>query len=367
MLEEITSENTAVNAFFVIIVFYFAWNVIIPVVYKVYNWILIIWGYKKVPRTNEFGDAACWMRLSVVIQVCLKEALLAILHDPTIGGLSRNKFDLHSALVRFKKLKEKDLVKEIKPYQWNIMCHTCTVQCPPICPDCGVAKSEDFDITCIIILIIHATWLPPPSGRQGWKQKSPNPLDTSKAAFILRARQLRNWIFHSSLCGQDSFEDKWMELEDILIGLAYQNMARFQDMKTASLDPFLLQEITLLKELYENLEEGKSSVADMSNVQDVLKKLQDIVTDLQVKIGQKSDQSEMQTAFQKFLEQKSRTERRFSSLEKNVIELTRRVEHMENQVGSDHPNLRRSKCVYATLFCFSPKSMSLEFMFSVIG
>ena len=154
------------NAFLVIVGLYFLWNVIVPFVYKVYL-VIATWFKGPPPPRNEFSGAAYWMRLSVTIQECLKEALLDVLHDPACGGLRRNKFDLYADLCTFKQRYEKKLSKEIKPFHWEIMCHKCTSSCDPICLKHGISISESFDLTCIFVLIINATRLPPPSGASG--------------------------------------------------------------------------------------------------------------------------------------------------------------------------------------------------------
>ena len=325
------------NTILSIVGFYFLWNFILPFVYKTYRYTLVIaaW-FKGPPPKNEFSSAAYWMRLSVTIQVCLKEALLDILHDPTFGGLPRNKSNLYKVIDIFKQSNEKRLKNEIKQFQWEIMCHQCTSSCDLMCPKYCVSISENFDLTCIVLLIINLTKLPPPSGVKGWKQKEPNELDFSKAAFVLRARNMRNSMVHSSLLsvnGQDLFDEKWKELEEILIGLAYKRMDRFHGMKTASMEPYLVQQVTSLKNCYTYLEEGKCTVEDMNIIQDQLNTYQTLVADLEDKVKEKADQSDLQIAFQMLRTQRITTEKRFSFIEKNVSDLTKRVESLENERG----------------------------------
>ena len=69
-----------------------------------------------------------WMRLSVTNQICIKEALIDILHDPN-DGVSKDKQTFCALLVVFKSKEEKNLEKVIKPFQWEILCHVCDASC----------------------------------------------------------------------------------------------------------------------------------------------------------------------------------------------------------------------------------------------
>ena len=342
MLER-TFEVNSINAVLTIISLYFVARVILPFAGVVYHYVIVggTWLFKNTKRKsahqqqNVFDDSACWMRLSVACQIHLKEALLDVLHDQTSGGLPTNKYSLYSAICS----KKKDLLKEIKPYQWNIMIHTCSPgMCPLVCHRYGVADSRDFDIPCIIILIMYTTNLPPPPGKNGWKQKASNlaDTDTSKGAFVLRAREMRNWAAHCSIISFSSpgaFEDKWTELKDILKGLGYQNLTRFNEMKTSPLDPFIVQQITSLQERYQDLETKKSNESDVSLVQDELAKLKILVSDVEAKLDMKGDQSQLTDLFKMLQKQKIATEQSFSLLERDVVDLHRRVQYLEANQG----------------------------------
>ena len=333
-------EVNVTNAVLAIIILYFVNKVILPFAGVAYYYVIKGggWLYKSQnmhQQQNVFDDSACWMRLSVACQICLKEALLDVLHDQSIGGLPTDKYSLHSAIWRFYSARKKDLAKEIKPYQWDIMCHTCSPgMCPLVCRRYGVADSRDFDITCIITLIMYTTNLPPPPGKNGWKQKASNlpDTDTSKGAFVLRAREMRNWAAHCSVISFSSpgaFEDKWTELIDILKGLGYQNMRRFNKMKTSPLDSFIVQKITSLQEHYQEMETEKSNKSDVSLVQDELSKLNILVFDVEAKLDMKGDQSELTDLFKMLQKQKIATEQSFSLLERDVVDLHRRVQYLE--------------------------------------
>ena len=199
-----------------------------------------------------------WMRMSVANKICVKEALLDILHDPVIG-VSKNKQSFCTLLVQFKVKEGKFLNGVIKPLQWQILCHVCDANCSTPCPKNGQTDSNNLDITCIIILIRYLTKLPAPNGK-GWKQTLPEQGDTSVAAFVLLARDLRNRMSHCSLEDLQTkadFDREWKKIEDILLGLKYKNMVAFHQLETASLDPYLNQQVQSLKD----------AVMDLANVE----------------------------------------------------------------------------------------------------
>jgi len=196
-----------------------------------------------------------WMRLSVTNQICVKEALLDILHDP-VTGVSKNEQNFYQMLVVFKANEKRNLRGVIKPFQWQILCHVCDVNCSTPCPNNGNTDSNDLDITCIIVLIIHLTTLPPPLGRSGWKQTQPQQGDHSVAAFVLLARDLRNRLSHCSLADFETkadFDKEWNGMKAILLGLGYKNMQLFHQLEHAPLDPYLNHQVQTLKDAVANL------------------------------------------------------------------------------------------------------------------
>ena len=196
-----------------------------------------------------------WMRLSVTNKVCVKEALLDILHDP-VDGISKDKQTFFALLVAFKAKEEKNLKGVIKPFQWQILCHVCDANCSIPCLKNGKTDSNDLDITCIIVLIIHLTKFPPPLGRNGWKIKLPIQGDTSVAAFVVLARDLRNRLSHCSLNNLQTkadFDKEWKQMESILLGIGYKDMAKFRQFELASLDPYLNHQVQTLKDEVSNL------------------------------------------------------------------------------------------------------------------
>ena len=78
-----------------------------------------------------------------------------------------------------------------------------------------------FDINIIALLIRNCQILPPPT--DGW-ENAPLPQDTSISANIMRARIIRNIIFHyadPSAMGEAEFKKLWTDIASILQALNY--------------------------------------------------------------------------------------------------------------------------------------------------
>ena len=142
----------------------------------------------------------------------LREAVLDVFHElvPRDPEKLFAYFDSKINLYRIKKIKKfltDDQIQLILPSN----CRT---------------DSSKFDITLIVILIINFIDLKPPGN--GWRREPPID-ESSIAAFVLRARQLKNKIAHST-SGMISqmFETKCEEIRSILIGLRYKNMGGFE-------------------------------------------------------------------------------------------------------------------------------------------
>jgi len=237
--------------------------------------------------SSVVGNYQYWLRLSVVNDVCVKEALLDILHDPLTGGLPRNKQQLFVVLYSFKKNKKHVWTGHIKPFQWQILCHACDGGCANPCPKSGQTDSNDLDITCIVVLIIHLTTLPPPLGKKGWKQIIPLQADNSKAAFVLLAKNLRNFLAHcclGKLQTQKDFVAMWTRMEDIVKGLGYKNMVLFVHMKTISLDPYITHQVACLQNRITNIDYTKCDKTEMAIVKVEIDSIKYLIAQLEQQI-----------------------------------------------------------------------------------
>ena len=179
---------------------------------------------------NAIKEIEHWLRLTCFLHDPMKNALLQVLHnklnDPSYQGIpenpvalyqffSNNRNTLHD-LVK-KKLLRKDQLELLLP------------------PGGNQTFSSDFDVTLITLIIQYFTNLSPP--KKGWKTKNPPSTDLSIAAFVIRAREWRNFINHVDAKTIDLllFQQKWQEGCDIINGLKYQYNTKF--LETMPLDP----------------------------------------------------------------------------------------------------------------------------------
>lgn len=162
-----------------------------------------------------------WLHVNLACEICLKEALRSILHLKK-HGLPEDGRKLYKRMVQFKTSHERELRKVIHDTQWNI-----------ICPASGVSNSKDWDITIIKVVIQYEVKIQAPIGSWGWEAKTTDLSDTSLAAFVCRAKDLRNVIKHSTVSQlQDPYEyaNVVSSMKTILNGLGYKHMKRFNEL-----------------------------------------------------------------------------------------------------------------------------------------
>jgi hypothetical protein len=226
------------------------------------------------------------MRISVAVQVCLHPALIDILHnnhsDLSYQGLPKCQKQLYNKLFKFKSKYQGKLGKLIKPFQWDM-----------ICPANCQTDSSALDVTTVVILIIHLVNITPPKG--GWNIKEPKSGDQSLASFIIMARMLRNAISHYNACklSKDKFEELWSQARVTLLGLRYQNIKLFDNLKTENLDGYKSEQnkvlsryedaISLAVEHCKNeCENRKRKIeTDVDNFSQEMKVMKDDIHDLQ--------------------------------------------------------------------------------------
>ena len=156
-----------------------------------------------------------WLKTAVCVSHHLKNALLQILFnrqkDPTYIGLPEDEEELYKELLRvqpqFQSLMNKRVLKQD---QYDI-----------IYPNDKKTCFSKFDINIIAILIRNCQMLPSPTA--GW-ENAPLAQDTSISANIMRARIIRNIIFHyadPSAMEEAEFQQLWSEIASILQALNY--------------------------------------------------------------------------------------------------------------------------------------------------
>ena len=181
--------------------------------------------------TDVINEIEHWLRLATLLHSGIEQALLAILHndanDTTYIGLPNNPVQLFNELNTPHK-------KTLTQLQNNRVLKK--EQVSKLLPANGQTNSADLDTTVVVILIINCTNITPPV-TTGWDHKKLKATDKSKAAYVLRAREWRNYIHHTDPKDIDgpTFALKWTEGEDIIVGLGF--IFDSKQLKTISLDP----------------------------------------------------------------------------------------------------------------------------------
>ena len=124
----------------------------------------------------------------------------------------------------------------------------------------------------------------------GWDNYPPDN-DKSIAAFVIRAREWRNYVHHTKpeIIDQQTFDDKWLEGTKIIQGLNYVNYDARQ-LKTISLDPKHQLVLTSLNLYIARLTQNLSAIsAAMSNLQQKQTGDSAAISDLQQKQTGDSD------------------------------------------------------------------------------
>ncbi|XP_066917868.1 protein Daple-like [Clytia hemisphaerica] len=195
-----------------------------------------------------------WLRLATFLHGPLKSFLLHVLHDPSYNGLPQDPQKLYQALSTPANRKTINDLKNGKNGKKKVLQQD---QVDALLPPTGNATdSSQFDVTLICILIINFTNLPAPL--KGWKNKNPPATDLSIGAFVIRAREWRNYIHHTDpdKINQTEFNQKWMEGEQIInnLGFTYDTM----QLKTMSLD---LKYEKVVKSMYLYLERKQETLS----------------------------------------------------------------------------------------------------------
>ena len=215
-------------------------------------------------------DYENWLRYGTFVHEPLKSSLRDVLHntsgDASYTGLPSNPSDLyHEFDINHRETLNKLLQKRVINYDQMMLLLPINNQ---------ETNSEKFDVTLLVVIIINFTNIPPP--RNGWKDKNPPIHDQSKAANVIRARELRNFFHHTEPKDLDkqTLDVKWKEGDSIISALGYSYDSN--TLKTASLDPtrlsvvhslvqFLQIEQNALKKKFDsiNAEDIKSSVDEL--------------------------------------------------------------------------------------------------------
>ena len=185
-----------------------------------------------------------WLHYGTFVHEPLKGSLIGVLHnvsgDTSYDGLPTNPANLYTEFdkkhrVKLNKLLEKGILKKD---QMQLI----------FPPGKQETYSNKFDVTLLVVLIINCCNLPPPV--KGWKDKNPPLSHQSKAANVIRARELRNFFHHTEPKDFDkkTFDAKWLEGDEVVNKLSYKYDS--QALKTASLDPTRLSVVHSLLQFH---------------------------------------------------------------------------------------------------------------------
>lgn len=207
-----------------------------------------------------------YMRVDLALELCVKDALLRILHNEiyhrTYVGLPRNDAALHRAMLKFKSTHKGKLNRILRADQWLV-----------ICPQNGKTNSQNFDIPIIVILTEYCLpGLPAPAPPKHWDIREPLSTDQSIAAFCLHAKLLRHEVKHGSISQISTrhvFQKYWNKIKFILGGLHYNDFPFLQQLELGSLDPYLNQQVQLLIQKIDLLKQRVDDHDDDYNEHDV--------------------------------------------------------------------------------------------------
>ena len=211
-----------------------------------------------------------WLHYGTFVHGPLKESLRDVLHnvsnDTTYQGLPISPADLYREFDQNYKSTLRKLLKNgvLKQDQMLLI----------FPPNSNETHSDKFDVTLLAILIINCTTLAPPS--TGWRNKTPPAADQSKAANVIRARELRNLFHHIDPNDFDMkiFDDNWMEGECVVQGLGY-NRYDLQALKTASLDPTKLSVVHSLVQFLQIEQNKLRKQIDLIKAEEIKSKVED--------------------------------------------------------------------------------------------
>ena len=190
-----------------------------------------------------------WLKTAVCVSHHLKNALLQILFnrqkDPTYIGLPEDEEELYKELLRFQSQFQSLINKRVlKQDQYDI-----------IYPNDKKTCFSKFDINIIALLIRNCQMLPLPTA--GW-ENAPLPQDTSIPANIMRARIIRNIIFHyadPSAMEEAEFQKLWSDISSILQALNYHE--DISEIQQGNFDPYptevLKSRLIYLEEMHDIL------------------------------------------------------------------------------------------------------------------
>ena len=226
-----------------------------------------------------------WLHYGTFVHELLKESLLGVLHnlsgDTSYNGLPTNPKDLYREFDKNHRVTLNKLLGKgtLKKDQMQLI----------FPPNKQETYSNKFDVTLLAVLIINCCNLTPPVN--GWKDKNPPLSDQSKAANVIRARELRNFFHHTEPKDFDkkTFDAKWLEGDEVVNRLSYKYDS--QALKTASLDP---TKLSVLHSLLQFLQINQNAIQKKidSNAEGQLKQTTKLEKDLKDQLKDQLEHNE---------------------------------------------------------------------------
>ena len=203
---------------------------------------------------NEFSSLTHEKKKSIKCHLAVnfhcQQALLEVVHN---NGLPKNEEELYQLFAKpenIKKIRNLQKKKLLKEDQVDLLL-----------PQNQKTYSNKWDVTLICVVIINFTNLPPPTN--GWRREL-DPTDVTVAAFVVMARHSRNKNNHSTLdsfIDDVEFNDFFIEMRKIVVGLKYTQISKFDDLAIDSIDQALFEKhIASFMENIENSKKEKENV-----------------------------------------------------------------------------------------------------------
>ena len=250
-----------------------------------------------------------WLHYGTFVHEPLKGSLLGILHnasgDISYDGLPTDPANLYTEFDKKHRVKLNKLLQNgiLKKDQMQLI----------FPPGKQETYSNKFDVTLLVVLIINCCNLPPPVN--GWKDKNPPLSDQSKAANVIRARELRNFFHHTEPKDFDekTFDAKWLEGDEVVNKLSYKYDS--QALKTASLDPTRLSVVHSLLQFLQIKQCAIQKQID-SNTEDI----------------KKNNENQLQQASRLETDLKDQLEHN-KKIEKELVDACMQMETLKEQVS----------------------------------
>ena len=209
---------------------------------------------------NEFSTLTRENKRSIkcylAVNLHCQQALLEVVHDPNYNGVPSNEEDLYQFFAKAEnrnKIRNLQRQRVLKDDQVDLLL-----------PQNQKTFSNKWDVTLICVVIINFTDLPPPTN--GWRREL-DPTDVTVAAFVVMARYSRNKNNHSTLdsfIDDVEFNDFFIEMRKIVVGLKYTQISKFDDLAIDSIDQALFEKhVASFMENIKNSKEKENVITEV--------------------------------------------------------------------------------------------------------